>query len=106
MRSAGQLSTKDYVDLFEVTKDYNVTEMYVPKKLIGKSLKDVEFNKRYNFIVLTKLKKARVVNKIRATTTTFESGDIVTADIVPNAEDIIVVCGRRRDIERMIEDNN
>lgn len=69
-------------------------------------MKDVEFNKRYNVIVLTKLKKARVVNKIRATTTTFESGDIVTADSVLNVEDIIVMYGRRRDIERMIEDNN
>ena len=34
-RWAMKLSTKDYVDLFEVIKDNNVTEMYVPKKLIG-----------------------------------------------------------------------
>ncbi len=105
-RWAMKLSTSDYVDLFEVVKDYNVAEMYVPKKLVGKSLKDIEFNKRYNVIALTKLKKAQIINPIGATTTTFESGDVVTGDSILNNGDIIVVYGHRRDIQRFIDENN
>ncbi len=45
-RWALKLSATAYVDLFEVTKDFNIVEMHVPKRLIGKSLKEIEFNKK------------------------------------------------------------
>ncbi|MDD2247256.1 MAG: TrkA family potassium uptake protein [Proteiniphilum sp.] len=104
-RWALKLSATAYVDLFEVTKDFNIVEMHVPRRLIGKSLKEIEFNKKYNVIVLTKLKQINVINKLGVPTTVLKTGDIITAESILNQDDVIVVYGHRKDIQRLIESN-
>lgn len=105
-RWALKLSTTAYLELFEIAKRHNIAEVRVPRKLVGKSVKEIEFNKKYNVIVLTKLKQENVVNKLGATHTIMQAGDVITAESVLNENDIIVVYGHRDNIQRMIDENS
>lgn len=105
-RWALKLSTSAYLELFEIAKHHHIAEVRVPRKLVGKSVKEIEFNKKYDVIVLTKLKQESETNKIGAPTTVMKAGDIITAESVLNANDIIVVYGHRNNIQRMIDENS
>lgn len=104
-RWAMKLSVKNYVDLFEVTKDHYIVEVKVPYKFIGKTIEQIGLNKNYNVIVLTKLKKISHQNEIGAETFSLKAGKIVDANTILEAGDIIVVYGNKNDIKTMIEKN-
>ncbi|MDI9605306.1 MAG: TrkA family potassium uptake protein [Bacteroidota bacterium] len=105
-RWAMRLSTTAYLDLFEIAKNHNIAELRVPKKLIGKSVEEIGFNKKYHVIVLTKLKQENEMNGLGAPTPILKAGEIVTAKSILNQNDIIVVYGHRNDIQRMIDENS
>ena len=105
-RWAMRLSTTAYLDLFEIAKNHNIAELRVPRKLIGKSVEEIGFNKKYHVIVLTKLKQENEMNELGAPTTILKAGEIVTAKSILYQNDIIVVYGHRNDIQRMIDENS
>ncbi len=104
-RWALKLSTASYINLFEVTKEHNIVEFIVPQKLIGRTILNINFNKVYNVIVLTKLKQVTELNKLGASRTIIKAGEIVTANTRLEENDILVVYGHRDDIKRMIDEN-
>ena len=81
-------------------------EAVVPRKLIGKSIAESELNKKYNVIVLTKLKQISQQNQIGAERIILKAGDIVNAKTILEEGDIIVVYGNKNDIKKMIDNNN
>lgn len=105
-RWAMKLSIKNYINLFEVTNDYYIVEVLVPRKLIGKSIAETELNKIYNILVLTKLKQISQQNQIGAKTFILKAGDIVNAKTILEEGDIIVIYGHKNDIKKMIDNNN
>lgn len=103
---AMKLSIKNYINLFEVTNDHYLVEAVVPHKLIGKSIAESELNKKYNVIVLTKLKQISQQNQIGAERVILKAGDIVNAKTILEEGDIIVIYGNKNDIKKMIDNNN
>lgn len=104
-RWALKLSTANYINLFEVTKEYNVVEIILPEKMIGRSVIEINFNNKYNIVVLTRLKQISELNKLGVRRTIIKAGEIVTAETVFEKNDILVVYGHKNDIKRMIDDN-
>lgn len=104
-RWAMKLSVKNYINLFEVSRDHYIVEILVPAKLIGKTIAESELNKKYNVIVLTKLKQISEQNEIGAKTFILKAGSIVDAKTVLEEGDIIVVYGNKNDIKAMIDKN-
>ncbi|HBT86001.1 MAG: TrkA family potassium uptake protein [Fermentimonas sp.] len=104
-RWAMKLSVKNYINLFEVSRDHYIVEIIVPAKLIGKTIAESELNKKYNVIVLTKLKQISEQNEIGAKTFILKAGSIVDAKTVLEEGDIIVVYGNKNDIKAMIDKN-
>ncbi|MFV0391193.1 MAG: potassium channel family protein [Paludibacteraceae bacterium] len=104
-RWALKLCTVNYINLFEVTKQYNIVEIVLPEKMIGRSVLEINFNKKYNIIVLTRLKQVSELNKLGVKRTIIKAGEIVTAETVFEKNDILVVYGHKSDIKRMIDDN-
>lgn len=104
-RWAMKLSVKNYINLFEVSRDHYIVEIIVPTKLIGKTIAESELNKKYNVIVLTKLKQISEQNEIGAKTFILKAGSIVDAKTVLEEGDIIVVYGNKNDIKAMIDKN-
>jgi trk system potassium uptake protein TrkA len=104
-RWAMKLSVKNYINLFEVSRDHYIVEIIVPTKLIGKTIAESELNKKYNVIVLTKLKQISEQNEIGAKTFILKAGSIVDAKTVLEEGDIIVVYANKNDIKAMIDKN-
>lgn len=104
-RWALKLSNVNYVNLFEITKEYRIVELIVPAKMIGKTVMNINFNKIYNVIVLTKLRQVSELNKLGVNRTIIKAGEIVTANTRIEENDILVVYGHRDDIKRMLKDN-
>jgi trk system potassium uptake protein TrkA len=104
-RWAMKLSVKNYINLFEVSRDHYIVEIIVPAKLIGKTIAESELNKKYNVIVLTKLKQISEQNEIGAKTFILKAGSIVDAKTVLEEGDIIVVYANKNDIKAMIDKN-
>ena len=95
----------NFVNLFEITKEYNIVELIVPAKMIGRTVMNINFNKIYNVIVLTKLKLVSEINKLGVSRTIIKAGEIVTANTRIEENDILVVYGHRDDIKRMLREN-
>ncbi len=104
-RWALKLSNANFINLFEVTKEYNIVELIVPPKMIGRTIININFNKIYNVLVLTKLKQVSEVNKLGVNRTIIKAGEIVTANTRIEENDILVVYGHRDDIKRMLKEN-
>lgn len=104
-RWALKLSNSKYVNLFEITKEFRIVELVVPANMVGRTVMNINFNKIYNVIVLTKLKQVSEVNKLGVNRTIIKAGEIVTANTRIEENDILVVYGHRDDIQRMLKDN-
>ena len=104
-RWALKLSNSKYVNLFEITKEFRIVELVVPANMVGRTVMNINFNKIYNVIVLTKLKQVSEVNKLGVNRSIIKAGEIVTANTRIEENDILVVYGHRDDIQRMLKDN-
>ena len=104
-RWAIKLSNASYINLFEITKEYSIIELVVPAKMIGRTIMNINFNKIYHVIVLTKLKQVSELNKLGVNRTIIKAGEIVTANTRIEENDILVVYGHRDDIKRMMKEN-
>lgn len=104
-RWAMKISIKNYINLFEVTNDHYIVEALVPQKLVGMSIAESELNKKYNVLVLTKLKQVSQRNEIGANALILKAGEIVNAKTRLDDGDIIVVYGHKNDLKRFIEHN-
>ncbi len=105
-RWAFKLSTKGFVNLFEITNDHSIVEIITPKKFVGQTISQIGFNKNHNIIVLTKLKKVEEKNLIGVSSTKLKAGEIVTANTILNENEIIVIYGHKEDIKKMLTDND
>ncbi len=105
-RWAVKLSTTGFINLFQITNEYIIVEILTPKKFVGQTIEQVEFNKNYNIIVLTKLKQVNERNLIGISTTKLKAGEIVTAKTVLNEDEIIVIYGHKNDINRIMIDKD
>lgn len=103
-RWAFKLSASNYVNLFEVTKAYSIAEMKVPAQFIGKSVRELGLNKKYNIILLTKLKLVETENRLGIKTQEMMSGEAITADTMLEANDVIVIYGHKNDINKLIKE--
>ena len=102
-RWAFKLSTTNYINLFEVTKSYSIDEIKVPTPFVGKTVREIGMNKKYNIILLTKLTPIENQNHLGIKTQDLMSGEAITADTILEKNDIIVLYGHKKDISKIIE---
>jgi len=86
IRVAHQLVSPNLLDYIELSKDYTIAELSVPRRLCGKSLKDLDPRAKYGCSVVA-------INKI--------SGVIIAplATDVVNEQDVMVIIGTNAQIE-------
>ncbi len=87
IRVANQLASPNLLDYIELSKDYTIAELSVPKRLSGKTLKELDTRAKYGCSVVA-------INK--------NDGVIIApaADDVLHEKDVMVVIGTNEQIER------
>ncbi len=88
IRVAHQLVSPNLLDYIELSKDYTIAELSVPKRLCGYSLKDLDPRAKYGCSVVAINKKGGVIIA-------------PTATDVLNEKDVMVVIGTNDQIEKL-----
>ncbi|MDQ1912135.1 TrkA family potassium uptake protein [Paenibacillus sp. GD4] len=91
IRVAHQLASPNLLDFIELSKDYTIVELSVPKRLCGYSLKDLDPRARYGCSVVAINKKQGVIIAPAATDTVEEN-------------DVMVIIGTNQQIETFEEE--
>lgn len=104
-RWAKKLTLSGVVDSFELTGEYSIVEARVPKRFVGKSLLEVGFRKNYDVVVLTTIRIAEEKNLIGVTRKVNKVQGVASSMTVLSAEDILVMYGNIKDIERLLKED-
>ncbi len=89
-RWAKKLNLQGMIESFELTEHYSVVEIVVPKKYEGKSLREIDFRKKYKIMVLTTMKVIEVTNALGATNKINQVQGVSGSETVLNKGDVIV----------------
>ncbi len=98
IRLAKRLNFRGVVDSFELSNKHNIVELKCPPKYEGKTLKEVDFRKKYNITVLTTIKEAEG-NKDG------KISGVATAETLLEEGDTLVIFGSLNDLREMLDDS-
>lgn len=104
-RWAKKLCLKGVVDSFELSENYSIVEVNVPKKFDGITIRDVNIRENYNLLVLTTIantEEKSIVGKTRSVT---KVKGVASPNNVLNKDDILVVYGANKDIKKFLKDD-
>ena len=90
------------VDSFELNDYFSIVEVKLPKHYENKTVEEVQFRERYNLLVLTTLKNARVDSEIGKTKTIIDVQSVATPQLLLERGDILVLYGANKDIRKFI----
>lgn len=102
-RMAKKLVINNVVDSFELSEEFSIIEAMVPEEYIGKSIREIGFRQKFNLLVLTTIKKEEVKSILGKSRTREEIRGIASPDIVLNGEEILVLFGSNKDLEKFLQ---
>lgn len=101
-RWAKKLCIKGVVDSFELSGQYSIVEVEVPKRYIGQTLQEASFNKKYNLVVLTTLKQTSKTNLLGNNSRDLQVKGVASPKTVLEENDIMVIFGDNHDIKKLL----
>ena len=103
-RWAKKLNMKSAVDVYEITGEFNIVEVVVPKYLVKKTLQESLIRSKYNLLVLSTIKMTEQKNMIGITRKVKQVQEMASAKTVLNENDIMVLYGKTKDFEAFLKD--
>lgn len=104
-RWAKKLCLKGVVDSFELSENYSIVEVNVPKKFDGITIRDVNIRENYNLLVLTTIANTEEKSIVGKTRNVTKVKGVASPNNVLNKDDILVVYGANKDIKRFLKDD-
>jgi len=99
---AMRLDNTDIVDSFKISERYSIVETKVPAKYAGMTLKEANLTNKFKVIVLTTIKSTETLEDGKMKVSTEATG-IAQSDTVLAEDDILVLFGELKDINRLIQ---
>jgi trk system potassium uptake protein TrkA len=103
-RWAKKLTLKGVVESFELSSQYSIVEVNVPKRYAGKTLAEVGFRRRYNVLVLTTIKKEDKKNLLGVNREVNTVQGVASPKTVLEEDDIMVIYGDNKDIKGLLSE--
>lgn len=103
-RWAKKLTMKGVVDSFELSGQFSIVEVSVPKKYVGQTLQEVGFRRRHNLVVLTTIKKAQTKNLLGLNKEEIQVQGVASPKTVLEENDIMVIFGDNKDIRNLLKE--
>jgi len=100
-----KLTNKSIIESFDLTSNTSIIEIKTPNTCVGKSLAELSLSKKYNIIVLTTLKTVKETNLIGISKSVLKSEGIANAQTHLEEDDIMVMYGNPKDIDRFLSEN-
>ena len=102
-RWAKKLCITNVVDSFELNDDYSIIEANVPEDYIGKTIREVGFRKQFKLLVLTTIKKVEVKSLLGKTKIETQIQGVASADSMLEHDDILVIYGSNKDLQKFLK---
>ncbi|MDO8896086.1 MAG: TrkA family potassium uptake protein [Bacteroidales bacterium] len=105
-RWAKRLTTAGIIDSFELTDNYSIVQVEVPKKFVGKTIALVGFNQFYQVLVLTVMKnvKEKGLFGILKKTSKLHIEGVAKANTLLEEGDVMVLYGHNDNIYQLLKD--
>ena len=91
IRLANQLVSSEILEYIEISKEYSVQELVVPRGLIGKTIMQLDFREKYNISIIA-IKRQDEIIVVPSRTDELKHGDI------------LFLIGRHANIKKFIND--
>ena len=103
-RVSTTLMNDDVLDYIPLDENYNIVQIKSPKLFVGKTLQELDLRIHYNLNLIT-IKRSYVIRDESTNTDTVRERiyGVPTASTVIEENDILVVLGRDKDINKIIE---
>ncbi|MFC2185912.1 potassium channel family protein [Fulvivirgaceae bacterium LMO-SS25] len=102
-RWAKKLCLNNVVDSFELNDDYSIIEAKVPVDYVGKTIREVSFRREFDLLVLTIIKKVEVKSVLGKTKTETQIQGVAGADNKLEPDDILVLYGSNKDLQKFLK---
>ncbi|HLV39773.1 TrkA family potassium uptake protein [Xanthomarina sp.] len=103
-RWAKKLCFKGVVDSYELSNDYSIVEVKLPKKYDGKMIRDINIREDFNLLVLTTISKKEIKPLIGKSRKIDKVKGVANPNDILFSEDLLVVYGANIDIKRFLKD--
>ena len=102
---ANRIMVKGAVKSMELHGDYEIVEVLIPNKIIGKTLGEIDIKKRYNAHIVTVIKQEEIKNYLGGNTIEKQVFGILHSVYTFDANDLLLVFGTKNNIDKFIEEN-
>ncbi|SMO45269.1 trk system potassium uptake protein TrkA [Saccharicrinis carchari] len=100
---AKNLTTEGLIDSFELSDRYSIVKIDVPEQYEGKTLQELDLREKFNLTILTTMRKTYKRSLLGFKQSNLQVQGIAKADTVLHKDDIMVVFGEDKDIERFLK---
>ncbi|MDF1574582.1 MAG: TrkA C-terminal domain-containing protein, partial [Bacteroidales bacterium] len=100
------LTTEGLIDTFELSADYSIVKITVPERYDGKILSESNIRSEFDITVLAIISREIDKSFLGIKIKTNQIKNIAKADSHLRKDDIMVIFGKIRDIERFLEKGN
>lgn len=100
---ARNLTTEGLIDTFELSDKYSIVKIDVPEKYEGKKLEEINLRRNFNLNVLATISKSQKRHFFNIRTQGYEVKEIAGAATILGKNDIMVVFGDKKDIDRFLQ---
>lgn len=101
-RWAKKLCLKGIIDSFNLNPYHSVIEVKAPSAFVGKSIQEIGFRENFNVLILTIIKPSHKISFFGKSKAEHITG-IPQPEAVIEAEDILVIYGSSKDLQKIIE---
>ena len=98
-----KLSNENLEETFELNRDYSIMEVRVPEKYDGKTIAEIDFRNNYNLVALTTVKEKAINSPLGGRRKNKEVHGVVQNHTILHKDDVIVVYGKNRDIDKFLK---
>ncbi|MCF1422017.1 potassium channel family protein [Mangrovimonas futianensis] len=102
-RWAKKLCLKGILDSFELSEEFSIVEINVPTQFYGKTIKDINIRENFNLLILTTMSASEEKNLLGTSKQVFKVHGVADPNYVLHKEDILVVYGAKKDINRFVQ---
>jgi trk system potassium uptake protein TrkA len=102
-RFTKKINLKGSIDNFEIDDEYLVSEVDVCISLVGKTIQESDFRKKFNLNIITIIRKKQHTNLLGRIVEKKEVVGLPTPDMTFQSGDILVVFGRDTDIKKYLK---
>lgn len=102
MRLAKRLELKGVLDSLEISDDYNIVEVKLPKRYIGISVEEANIRKEFGLNILSTIQMVEKSNLLGIKGIKKHVSGVIKADYVFDEEDILLIFGMVKDIHKFL----